>query len=73
MSYMRQSEIRHRPRPNYITRMSDVNSKMREILIDWLVTVHLKFDLQQETLFLTVHILDRFLECRRAVRPVYSF
>lgn len=35
---------------------------MRAILIDWLVDIHIKFKLQQETLYLTINILDRFLE-----------
>ncbi len=40
----------------------DINEKMRAILIDWLVDVHLKFKLLPETLFLTVNIIDRYLE-----------
>jgi len=35
---------------------------MRAILIDWLVDVHSKFKLVAETLFLTVNLIDRFLE-----------
>lgn len=35
---------------------------MRAILIDWLVDVHLKFKLLPETLYITVSIIDRFLE-----------
>ena len=35
---------------------------MRSVLIDWLVDVHNKFKLWPETLFLTVNIIDRFLE-----------
>ena len=35
---------------------------MRAILIDWLVDVHLKFKLVNETLFLTVNLIDRYLE-----------
>ncbi len=35
---------------------------MRAILIDWLIEVHLKFKLLPETLFLTVNLIDRFLE-----------
>jgi len=35
---------------------------MRAILIDWLTDVHLKFKLKPETLFLTVSIIDRFLQ-----------
>jgi G2/mitotic-specific cyclin-B, other len=35
---------------------------MRSILVDWLIEVHLKFKLLPETLFITVSIIDRFLE-----------
>jgi hypothetical protein len=41
---------------------TDINEKFRGILIDWLVEVHLKFKELQETLYLTVAIVDRFLE-----------
>jgi hypothetical protein len=41
---------------------TDINEKFRGILIDWLVEVHLKFKELQETLYLTVSIVDRFLE-----------
>ena len=40
----------------------DINEKMRAILIDWLVDVHLKFKLVNETLFLSVNLIDRYLE-----------
>ena len=40
----------------------DVNEKMRGILIDWIVDVHLKFKLRAETLFLTVNLIDRYLD-----------
>ncbi|EDV19014.1 uncharacterized protein TRIADDRAFT_34270, partial [Trichoplax adhaerens] len=39
-----------------------INEKMRTILIDWLIQVHLRFHLLQETLYLTVNIIDRFLQ-----------
>ena len=42
---------------------TDINEKMRAILIDWLIEVHLKFKLLPETLFLTVNLIDRYLEC----------
>eukprot|EP00161_Ancyromonas_sigmoides_P006665 TRINITY_DN1769_c0_g3_i6.p2 TRINITY_DN1769_c0_g3~~TRINITY_DN1769_c0_g3_i6.p2 ORF type:complete len:230 (-),score=102.70 TRINITY_DN1769_c0_g3_i6:250-939(-) len=44
----------------------DINDKMRTILFDWLVDVHLKFKLLPETLYLTFNYVDRFLE-RKAV------
>jgi len=46
----------------------DINSKMRAILIDWLVEVHLKFKLMPETLFLTTNLIDRFLELKSVTR-----
>lgn len=44
------------------TFQNDISEKMRSILIDWLVDVHLKFKLKHETLFIMVNIIDRFLE-----------
>lgn len=35
---------------------------MRAILVDWIIEVHLKFKLRAETLFLTVSLIDRYLE-----------
>jgi len=35
---------------------------MRQILIDWLVDVHLKFRMLPETLFICLNVMDRFLE-----------
>ena len=46
----------------------DINDRMRAILVDWLVEVHLKFKLMPETLYLTVNIIDRFLEVRSVMR-----
>jgi hypothetical protein len=38
---------------------------MRAILIDWLVDVHLKFNLNPETLFICVNIIDRYLDKKK--------
>ena len=38
----------------------EINDRMRAILIDWLVEVHMKFRLFPETLFLCVSIIDRY-------------
>jgi len=39
-----------------------VNGKMRAVLIDWLIEVHSQFKLLQETLYMTVYIIDKFLQ-----------
>lgn len=50
------------PRVGYMTSQNDINEKMRAILVDWLIEVHHKFKLLPETLFLTVNLIDRYLE-----------
>ncbi|KAJ0963837.1 hypothetical protein J5N97_028959 [Dioscorea zingiberensis] len=54
--------------PNYMSDQFDINERMRAILIDWLIEVHYKFDLMDETLYLTVNIIDRFLARQTVVR-----
>ncbi|KAK8560400.1 hypothetical protein V6N13_082843 [Hibiscus sabdariffa] len=54
--------------PNYMAQQCDINERMRAILIDWLIEVHCKFELREETLYLTVNIIDRFLSAHQVVR-----
>ena len=49
-------------RPVYMESQPHINQKMRSILVDWLIEVHLKFKLVPETLYLTVNLIDRYLE-----------
>lgn len=65
-AYLRQKELAERVNANYMSLQSDLTPKMRSILIDWMVDVHLKFNLLSETMFLTVSIVDRFL----ALKPI---
>ena len=51
------------PKPGYMLNVqTDINEKMRAILVDWLIEVHYKFKLLPETLFLTINLIDRYLE-----------
>ena len=56
------TETRYTAKFGYMKNQVDISEKMRSILIDWLVEVHNKFKLSPETLFLTVNIIDRYLE-----------
>lgn len=60
--HMLKTEKEYLPTVSYIAKQNDINEKMRAILIDWLIEVHLKFKLLPETLFLTINLIDRFLE-----------
>jgi len=53
---------------DFMRKQDDINDKMRAILIDWLIEVHLKFKLMPETLYLTVNLIDRYLEKQEKVR-----
>ena len=61
-AYLRECETRSLVDHDYMSRQNDINPKMRVILNDWLVEVHLKFKLRQETLYLCFQLIDRFLE-----------
>jgi len=65
-AYLRQLEIKQEIRPNYLkskkVEKTTILPKMRAVLVDWLIQVHQQFNLLQETLYLTVAILDRFLQ-----------
>ena len=39
----------------------ELNDKMRNILFDWIIDVHLKWKLNSETLYIVLNIIDRFL------------
>lgn len=54
--------------PRFLAKQSDINGKMRGILVDWLVDVSVKFKLLPETFFAAVNLLDRFLERRQVQR-----
>ena len=47
--------------PNYYKFQTEINSKMRIILIDWLFEVNCKLKFKEETFFTTVYIIDSYL------------
>jgi cyclin B len=61
------TEPKYLPSSIYMKDQTDITARMRAILIDWLVEVHLKFKMQAQTLHICVNVLDRFLE-RRVVK-----
>ncbi|KAK4751492.1 hypothetical protein SAY87_004974 [Trapa incisa] len=65
-SYYKKAEGMSCVPPNYMEHQFDINERMRGILIDWLIEVHYKFELMDETLYLMVNLIDRFL----AVQPI---
>ncbi|XP_056416319.1 cyclin-A1 [Hyla sarda] len=66
--YLREAEIKHRPKPYYMRKQPDITSAMRTILVDWLAEVQEEYKLRNETLFLAINYLDRFLSCMSVLR-----
>jgi hypothetical protein len=52
----------------YMKDQNDINEKMRAILVDWLVEVHSKYSMRTDTLFITVSLIDRYLEKKQVHR-----
>jgi len=48
--------------PQYMSNQSDINYRMRAILVDWLIDVHLKYKLVPQTMYIAVNLIDRYLE-----------
>ncbi|KAF5851268.1 hypothetical protein GGP41_004078 [Bipolaris sorokiniana] len=62
--YLKELEIATMANPDYMESQTELEWKMRGILIDWLLEVHTRFRLLPETLFLAVNIIDRFLSTK---------
>ncbi|KAG0265999.1 hypothetical protein BG011_003649 [Mortierella polycephala] len=60
-AYKREMEIKLLPDPHYMDRQTNLTWHCRVRLIEWLVQVHDRFNLFQETIHLCVNYLDRFL------------
>jgi len=52
-----------KPNPNYdnILLQKEITAQMRSILIDWIIDVHYKFGFTDETLYMTILIIDRYI------------
>jgi len=53
---------------NYMVDQNEINEQMRGVLIDWLIDVHHKFKFRDETLFMTILIIDRYCTIRQISR-----
>lgn len=67
-SYLREMELRSRPKAGYMKKQPDITNSMRAILVDWLVEVGEEYKLQNETLYLAVNYIDRFLSSMSVLR-----
>ena len=60
------------PVHTYMSKQPEINDKMRSILVDWLIDVHFKFGFTDETLFMTISIIDRYLSVCQITRSNFQ-
>merc|ERR1719328_944104 len=65
-AYLRVLELKYAVKENYLAGQKVIIPKMRAVLTDWMVEVHQQFTLLQETLYLSVAILDRYMQLQAA-------
>ena len=58
---LKNNEEKYLPEPNYMSKQKDINHRMRAILIDWLIDVHLKYKMKPQTMYISVNLIDRYL------------
>ena len=56
-----ESQTEIKPKMGYMSTQNEINEQMRAILIDWIIEVHFQFNLRQETLYMTISIIDTYL------------
>ena len=65
-------EITSKPVYTYMKKQKEINDQMRSILVDWIIDVHHKFGFTDETLFMTVLIIDRYCSVEQITRIKYQ-
>ena len=61
-TYCREEKtLEFRIKPNFMKNQQEINSRMRAIIVNWIIEVHDRFKLLPDTLFLSVIIFDRYM------------
>lgn len=63
MHHLRSKDQKCRVQQDYFKKkQKQVDSKMREVLVDWLIEVHNRYKMRDETIFVAVRLVDKFLD-----------
>ena len=65
-------ELNPKPVHTYMKKQKEINDQMRSILVDWIIDVHHKFGFTDETLFMTILIIDRYCSSEQISRIKYQ-
>ena len=71
---LKEESIELNPKPicTYMKNQKEINDQMRSILVDWIIDVHHKFGFTDETLFMTILIIDRYCSIEQVTRIKYQ-
>ena len=61
-----------KPIYGYMAFQSDINIKMRAILVDWLIEMHDKFNFKSQTLYQTIWLIDTYLSLKYIKRSNFQ-
>eukprot|EP01114_Cavostelium_apophysatum_P023216 TRINITY_DN8681_c0_g1_i1.p1 TRINITY_DN8681_c0_g1~~TRINITY_DN8681_c0_g1_i1.p1 ORF type:complete len:455 (+),score=90.38 TRINITY_DN8681_c0_g1_i1:36-1367(+) len=61
-AYLREKEIADKVSSTYMSKQTEITPRHRAVLVDWMADVAAKFNFLSETLFLSIAILDHFLQ-----------
>ena len=64
--------LNSKPKYGYMKYQTDINEKMRAILIDWIIVVHDKFHLKSQTLYQTIWLIDTYLSIKYIKRSDFQ-
>jgi cyclin B len=65
---LKNNEEKFLPEFNYMSKQKDINNRMRAILLDWLIDVHLKYKMVPQTMYISVNLIDRYLSKNETTR-----
>lgn len=72
LAFLRIKETQYSKSVDFLSVQREINSKMRAILIDWIIDITVKFKTQQKTLYLTIDIIDRYLSLKSVKKSEFQ-
>jgi len=64
-AYLTQKEANMLPDPNYMTKQPELQWSMRSKVVKWFIEIRNYYNLNNEIVYLSVNILDRFLSLKQ--------
>ena len=67
-----EKNLNTKPKYGYMKSQTDINEKMRAILVDWIIEIHDKFHLKSITLYQTIWLIDTYLSLKYIKREDFQ-